>query len=240
VTTTRDQALGDEPSGRRSPGRPRLPLDRIVATALAITDEEGVEALSMRTLAQRLNSGTATLYRHFDNRAALVAHVVDRVFGEVELDAGQLAAMGWQAACRAVAHGMFDALGQHKNVALLLTEEVPLGPNAMVLRERCLQVLLDGGFAPQVAARSYAALAGHVLGFAMQLGGHGGAGRDADARVSAAFHATDPARFPATAAVADSLPVPLREEFSFGLDLLLRGLSQLRDLEPGKALASER
>jgi AcrR family transcriptional regulator len=215
---------------KRAPGRPPLPLDRIVATALRLADEEGGEALTMRTLAQRLGSGTATLYRHFENRSALVAQVLDRVFAEVELDAEELAAMGWQQACRTVAHAMFDALGRHANAASLLVEQIPLGPNAMVLRERCLAILLDAGFTPRTAARSYAALAGHVLGFAMQLRADTGTGRDADAQgVSAAFHAIDPSRFPATTAVADSLPIPLREEFAFGLDLLLDGLSRLRD-----------
>src|SRR5689334_21438086 len=71
------------PSAQRSRGRPPLPLDRIIATAIEIVDEEGADALSMRTLAQRLESGTATLYRHFGSRAQLVAHVVDAVLGEV-------------------------------------------------------------------------------------------------------------------------------------------------------------
>lgn len=181
----------------------------------------------MRVLAQRLGSGTATLYRHFDRRATLVAHVVDEVFGEVDIDIDALAAMGWQATCRAVAHGMFDALGRHRNVALLLVEEIPLGPNAMLLREHLLAALLHGGFAPEVAARAYAALSRHVLGFALQLGGHGSAGGDSEVEASAAFHTIDPSRYPATLAVADSLPVPLREEFSFGLDLLIEGMNQL-------------
>ena len=213
---------------RRSPGRPKVPLDRILDTALAITDEEGVEALSMRTLAQRLGSGTATLYRHFDSRSTLAAHVVDRVFGEVDLDAEQMAAMGWQAALRTIAHSIFDALGRHRNVASLLVEHVPLGPNAMALRERGLAVLLDGGFPPEMAARSYTALAGHVLGFAMQYGARGGAGRDADEQVSAVFHAIDQDSYPATVAAADFMPVPLSEEFSLALELLLDGLNQLR------------
>ena len=234
VATTNDQAVRLGPSGRRSPGRPKLPLDRIIATALEITDAEGVEALSMRTLAQRLGSGTATLYRHFHNRAALVAHVVDEVFGEVELDDEELAGMNWQEACRTVARGMFDALGRHSNVASLLSEEVPLGPNAMVLRERCLAALLKGGFPPEVAARSFTALGGHVLGFAMQLRGQGSAGRDSGTEASRVFHTIDPELFPATVAVADSLPIPLREEFAFGLELLLNGLGQLHEAAAGR------
>ena len=101
-------------SARRSRGRPAVPLDRILATALQLVDEEGAEALSMRTLAQRLESGTATLYRHFGNRGTLITHVIDRVFGEVDLDAAALAGLSWDQACRTVAQAMFDALGRHR------------------------------------------------------------------------------------------------------------------------------
>ncbi|WP_211294073.1 TetR/AcrR family transcriptional regulator [Lentzea kentuckyensis] len=214
-------AQGTE-SARRSRGRPAVPLDRILAVALQLVDEEGAEALSMRTLAQRLESGTATLYRHFTNRAVLIGHVVDRVLGEVELDAPALAEMGWDRACQAVAQAMFDTLGRHRKVAPLLIEQTPIGPNAMMLRERCLAVLLDGGLSPSLAARAYATLARYVLGFAIQLAGSGNGAEQE--RVSAYFHDLSPADFPATLAVADSLPVPLEDEFSFGLELIIDGL----------------
>ncbi|MDX3799269.1 TetR/AcrR family transcriptional regulator [Streptomyces sp. AK04-3B] len=205
-----------------------MPLERIVAAALNIVDEEGSDALSMRTLAQRLGSGTATLYRHFDNRAVLIAHVVDRMFGSVELNGAELRSMGWQQALGTVAHAMFGALARHRNAARLMVEQIPLGPNAMALRERCVAVLLDSGFPPRVAAHAYATLARYVLGFAMQVGGHGGAGSD-DTGQSAVFRSVDPELFPATVAVAESMPVPIEDEFSFGLELLLSGLARLRD-----------
>ncbi|MGW2383335.1 TetR/AcrR family transcriptional regulator [Streptomyces sp. NPDC001658] len=206
-----------------------MPLERIVATALRIVDEDGSDALSMRTLAQRLGSGTATLYRHFDNRADLIAHVVDRMFGVVELKGDELLAMGWERALRTVAHAMFDALARHRNAARLMVEQIPLGPNAMALRERCVAVLLGSGFPPRVAAYAYATLARYVLGFAVQATGHGGAGRPDDTRAEAAFRSVDPDLFPATVAVAGVMPVPIEDEFSFGLDLLLSGLARLRD-----------
>ncbi|MFG3719239.1 TetR/AcrR family transcriptional regulator [Streptomyces massasporeus] len=206
-----------------------MPLERIVATAQLIVDEEGSDALSMRTLAQRLGSGTATLYRHFDNRAALVAHVVDRMFGAVELNGDELLAMGWEQALRTVAHTMFDALARHRNAARLLVEQIPVGPNAMALRERCVAVLLGSGFPPRVAAYAYATLSRYVLGFAVQASGHGGAGQPDDAQTTAVFQSADPHLFPATAAVAGSMPVPIEDEFSFGLELLLGGLARLRD-----------
>ncbi|MFH9887976.1 TetR/AcrR family transcriptional regulator [Streptomyces luteogriseus] len=216
-------------AARRSPGRPPVPLDRIVATALQIVDEEGADALSMRTLAQRLGSGTATLYRHFDSRAALVAHVVDRMLGSVDLASEELAAMGWRQALRKVSHLMFDALGRHRNAARLMVEQSPMGPNAMLVRERCVAVLLDSGFAPRVAAHAYATLARYVLGFAIQDHGFGSGEGSDDAEFSALFKGLDRDRFPATATVAGSLPLPLDEEFAFGLDLLLSGLGRLRD-----------
>jgi len=176
----------------------------------------------MRTLAQRLESGTATLYRHFGNRAALIAQVIDRVFGEVDLDAGALAELSWDQACQTVARAMFDTLGKHRKVAPLLVEQTPTGPNAMALRERCLAVLLDGGLPPSLAARAYATLSRYVLGFAIQLTG---SGNDAEReRVSTHFHDLPAGDFPATLTVADSLPVPLEDEFAFGLELIVNGL----------------
>ena len=214
----------DQQEKRRSPGRPPIPLDRIVTTALQIVDDDGADALSMRTLAQRLDSGTATLYRHFAGRADLVAHVVDLVFGSIEIDAAELCAMTWQEACKAAAHSMFDVLRRHRNVTPLLAEDVPIGPNALAARERMIAFLLANGFPPALAARSYATLARYVLGFAIQLTGARGAPDDAS--LSGVFRDLDPLIFPATVAVAEHIPVPLDEEFAFGLELIIDGLTQ--------------
>ena len=212
----------DTPSSSRSRGRPALPLDRILAAALELVDEQGADALSMRSLAQRLGSGTATLYRHFAGRSELVALVVDRMIGETDVRA--IASLPWQQACMSFAQSMFDALGRHGNVAALLIGHIPVGPNALAQRELVLSVLLDNGFAPAAAARAYATVSRYVLGFAIQ---HSRATDDHDAELSAAFHQLDPSRYPATVAVADDLPVPLEEEFVFGLRLIVAGLEQM-------------
>jgi AcrR family transcriptional regulator len=203
-------------------------MERILGAAVEILDEQGPEALSMRSLAQRLESGTATLYRHFSNRSELVSLVIDQILGEVGLDAEELAAMPWQRACILFAQHMFDALSRHGNVAPLLVEYTPMGPNALANRERCLAVLLDNGFSTAVAARAYATLARYVLGFAIQLSSVPAEGDQRDVELSAAFHRLDPSRFPATVTVADDLPVPLGDEFAFGLRLIVAGLERLR------------
>lgn len=210
----------------RSRGRPALPMDRILRAAVELLDEQGADALSMRSLAQRLESGTATLYRHFSSRSELVSQVIDHILGEVDPDARALAALPWQRACITLAQHMFDALRRHGNVAPLLIEYTPTGPSALANRERCLAVLLNNGFAPAVAAHAYATLARYVLGFAIQLSATT-AGEQAE--LSAAFHRLDPSRYPATVTVADDLPVPLADEFAFGLRLIVSGLERLRE-----------
>jgi AcrR family transcriptional regulator len=224
VTGRHRHVADEQQQTRRSPGRPPIPLDRIVTTALQIVDDEGADALSMRTLAQRLDSGTATLYRHFTGRADLIAHVVDLVFGSVEIDAAGLSTMTWQGACKTAAYSMFDALRSHPNVAPLLGADVLIRPNAMAAREGLIAILLDNGFPPALAAQSYATLARYILGFAIQLTSH----RDDldDAGLSQLFHNLDPRQFPATVKVADSLPVSLADEFAFGLELIIDGLTQ--------------
>lgn len=182
----------------------------------------------MRTLAQRLDSGTATLYRHFSGRADLVGQVVDRIFGEVELDVERLAAMDWQQALRTVVHAMFQTLGRHRNAARLLVEQIPVGPNALAQREAGIAFLLNVGFPPELAARSYATLARFVLGFAIQFAGAGDQ-RDrgeSDEATTAVLRGLDPTEFPATASVADWLPVPLEDEFAFGLELIIDALGR--------------
>jgi hypothetical protein len=151
--------------------------------------------------------------------------MVDRMIGEIDFDADAVAALPWQQACILFAQYMFDALGQHGNVAPLLIGHVPMGPNALAAREKILAILLDNGFPPVVAAHAYATVSRYVLGFAIQFSGSATA--EQDARLAAAFHELDPSRYPATVAVADDLPVPLDEEFAYGLQLIVAGLERL-------------
>jgi AcrR family transcriptional regulator len=216
---------GDEVSvPGRSRGRPPVPKERIVEAALKIVDDDGAEALSLRVLAQRLDSSTATLYRHFANRAELIDQVVDHIFNAVPVQPDELQRLGWEDACRAMATWTFENLRRHPNVAPLLLTRAATGPNAMALRELALQVLLDAGFPPPVAIRCYATLARFVLGFAIQLNGE----EAGDAALAAASRDLGTDSFPATATVAAFVPVPLDDEFNFGLDLLLTGLAQSR------------
>ncbi|WP_308124221.1 TetR/AcrR family transcriptional regulator [Mycolicibacterium xanthum] len=215
------------PSVRRSVGRPAIPVQRIIAAALRIIDDRGADALSMRSLAQQLNSSTATLYRHFSGRAQLVEAVIDYVLGMAIIGSDDAAMMTWPQSCRALSHNMFSVLSEHRNVAPLLVGYIPTGPNALARREAWIGLLLEAGFAPDIAVRAYATIAHYTLGFAMQLP----AESDPDGAEVHEIRALDAARYPATSSVAHLLPMPLHDEFTFGLDLIIDGLGRLAPTE---------
>ena len=206
----------------RSRGRPPVPLDRIIATATAILDEQGAKGLSMRTLAQRLDSGTATLYRHFSGRPELIARVVDAVVGEAHVDDAELQGRDWREACETILRRMFDVLCRHPEVAHFMVGNVPLrGPNMIALREQTLGLFLNSGFTAPQAILAWSTLARYVLGFAVQLTSpYDG---EAPAQVWASI---DLGQLPASRAVHDLSPASLESEFAFGLELLIEGLDR--------------
>jgi AcrR family transcriptional regulator len=194
----------------------------LVRAALELVDEEGAAALTLRSLAARTGSGTATLYRHFHGREDLVGRVVDAVFGEIALDEDLLASAPWDRAARHVAEQMFEALARHPRVAPLVLEKPAAGTHALVLRERCLAVLLANGFDPAAAVRTYATLARFVLGFAIQTGSE--SDRTSGSGDELGPDTADSAKFPASAQVAAVGRIALAEEFAYGLGLMISGL----------------
>ncbi|MBT2534507.1 TetR/AcrR family transcriptional regulator C-terminal domain-containing protein [Arthrobacter sp. ISL-48] len=208
----------------RRPGRPPLPKQRIIDAALQIIDEEGADALSLRTLATRLSSGTATLYRHVSGRAELIALVLDQLIGEARDGVGDISELPWDEACRRISTTLFEVLSRHGRAAALLAESVPVGKNALALRETLLTVLLDAGFTSDVAVRAVATLGHYVLGFAMQAEPPGTVAPVLEAETLAQL--MDAQNYPNTTAIAQLIPRPLPEEFSFGLRCLLRGLQE--------------
>jgi AcrR family transcriptional regulator len=219
-------------------GRPPRSLERIVSAALEIVDEAGTEAFSMRLLADRLGSGTATLYRHLASKDELMAYVVDRILGEVEIesDANTLSGTTWQHATARGASAFYEVLKSHPNALPLLVSQVPVGPNALTNRERSLAVLLACGFPPDLAARAYTAVAQYVLGFALQQHGPGAPQQEDAAKLRDFYLALDAQTYPATLAAADELTsVRLGEEFRFGLQLLLDGIKRARKAAGARA-----
>ena len=215
-------------------GRPPRSLERIVSTALELLDEVGIEKFSMRLLAERLGSGTATLYRHLAGKDELMVYVVDRILGEVDIhtDDDTLGSTAWQEAIAGGANAFYGVLKNHPNALPLLVTQVPVGPNALAHRERSLATLLGCGFPPNLAARAYTAVAHYVVGFALQQHTPGASVGDEAANLRKFYRALDANTYPATRAAATELTsVTPGDEFGFGLQLLLDGIERTRSAE---------
>jgi AcrR family transcriptional regulator len=206
-----------------------MPLARIVDAALALVDEVGAQEFGMRALADRLGSSTATLYRRVSGKDEILTHVADRLLGEVAaLARAREPAPTWDTAIIAGAESLFEVLRAHPKAVVLFLGYVPAGPNALLAREHALQALLAAGLSPHVAAQTYTAVARYVIGFGLQLGEEALTSQAIDDDLSALYRSLDPQRFPATVSAAGSLPSPLADEFHVGLNLILRGVRQLR------------
>lgn len=209
----------------RGPGRPPIPIDRIVRTALTILDEEGAEALTFRAVAKRLSSSTATLYRHVANRAELIGLVLDALLAEPRQITEADDSDDWRDVYRTIAESTFAVLARHSGAASLFAQALPSGPNGMAIRERMLASMLRGGFSPLASVKATATISHYILGFAVQSAGAQDQDDASLSRLDALLTGEDRSHFPATAQVRELLPRPLAEEFAFGLDLILRGLT---------------
>ncbi|MET9683370.1 TetR/AcrR family transcriptional regulator [Streptomyces coeruleorubidus] len=222
-------------------GRPPMDAGRIIDTALRLIDEVGVQALTLRMLANALESGTATLYRHFNGKDELLALVADRILGEVRVPPEELDGVSWREAVTVAADAFYATLCRHPGALPLLAAQVPVGPNGLRARERLITLLLSHGFSVALAARAYTALGHYVIGFAIQQHGPGTPRPEDQVHLRDYYRSLDPAAYPATTAAADDLTsVPLDEEFRFGLDLLLDGLEQARLRPPHASRESSR
>lgn len=127
---------------RPEPSNPPVPLDRerIVAAAIALADEGGLEAVSLRKVAARLNAGPMRLYGYISTKQELFDLMVDEVHAEI-LPAEQPG--DWREALRTLAHRTRQAALRHEWLADLLGGRPTLGPNGMAVTEAKLAAL-DG------------------------------------------------------------------------------------------------
>lgn len=125
-------ALGDDARPRRGPRR-GLTVDAIVTAAIALADEEGLDALTMRRLAERLGVGPMSLYTYVPGRGELIDLMVDSVYAAMTRHHGL--DQPWLARVRGVAEDNGALFGRHPWAARVSTLRPPLGPGQMAKYE---------------------------------------------------------------------------------------------------------
>jgi AcrR family transcriptional regulator len=166
---TAPQDLADVPAGAAA-SKSRLSREIVLSAALGLIDAEGLEALTMRRLGQKLGRDPMSLYRYAANRAAVLEGVTELVLNQLPaLPAGP----DWQAQLRHVAHDFRRLALRHPHVVPLLVTSplsTPLGlrPHGTLRPvELILSLLIEAGFPPADALHVYRAyygfLYGHIL-----------------------------------------------------------------------------
>src|SRR5262249_40034139 len=92
--------------------KPRHTREQIAATALAIADAEGINAVTMRRVATELGAGTMTLYHYGKSKAGLMALMQDAIMAEQLVSDGELPG-DWRQALTVIAHRARAMLRRH-------------------------------------------------------------------------------------------------------------------------------
>jgi AcrR family transcriptional regulator len=199
----------------------RLSKDRILETALTIAGSEGVDALSMRRLAQALDVWPMSLYGYFADKDALLDAMAAQTTARVTRpDARET----WQDQLRALLRDAQEQIASSPGVASRIPNAF-LEAEPLRLSEAALSILGEAGFRPREAASAWRALWTYTYGFAtFRLAP---TQQEAARRVRAATAALPEEEYPALAEAGSDLAQAFArdEEFDAGLDRLLDGLA---------------
>jgi AcrR family transcriptional regulator len=212
--------------------RPQLTRQRVVAEALTVIAEDGVQALTMRSLAVRLGVVPGALYHHVRNKDQLQDLVLDGVLAEVDFHLDR--SLPWTERIKLLAHRLREVLEDHPGVAGLLKTRDPLGPHSLALAEAFLSPLQTAGFGDREAGLAFFLLLDYTIGFAVSSPTSVNEQRVGDAAIRAQLHqffrSLPPGRFPALVALGEHVWLDNRDErFTAGLDVLVDGLEHARN-----------
>lgn len=213
-----------------------LSRERVLKTAVALADREGIDAVTMRRLGQKLGAGAMSLYYYVPDKDALLDGMVDLVFGEIELPPPDL---DWKAALRRRAISTRQALLRHPWAIGRMEATKAPGPSDLRLHDAVLGCLLRAGFSAEIAVQAYSVQDAYIYGFALQERALPLGGRDEFARVTrkrvrqVESKIQDVARlYPNLAEVVGGYVAKhgysAQEAFEIGLGVILDGLERLR------------
>ncbi|MYW01585.1 TetR family transcriptional regulator [Streptomyces sp. SID3343] len=219
-------------------GEPPLTLARIVDEAVALLDDEGIDRLTMRRLADRLKVSAGSLYWHVDTKDDVIDLAVDAIFGEAppaadpadrREDGGP--AEHWRADVTAVLTAWRAAILRHPwAVALPARRRPSIGPNFLAWMEFLQATLVRAGFTERHLFAATWALYNHVMGStasqsSLQLS-------DSERRTGHRQLQADRDRYPTLAAHGYLFDDDWDGSFTTGLRYLLDGLEAQTPTRP--------
>ena len=243
---TMELLWGQGAASNRGP-KPGLELATVVRTAIELADADGLAAVSMRKIAERLGRSAMALYTYVPGKAELLDLMLDTVYGE---DVAPAPDGGWRVAAEASARATWELYLRHPWVLQVAGGRPVLGPNELDAYESLLRIFDGLGLSATEVARSANALAGFVRGAAKAVSDARAAEQATGLSDDEWWNARSPlldemvgdweARFPVSTRLSaaqafdqvdrpdDSLPYTVRDAFDtfdFGLQRLLDGFA---------------
>jgi AcrR family transcriptional regulator len=222
--------------------RARLSRERVFHAAMELADRGGLEALTMRKLADELGVGVMSLYYYVPKKDELVAGMIEIVFSEIELPPTDV---DCSAAMRQRALSTRDALNRHRWAVGLMESNPKPGPASFRLHNAVLGCLREAGFSIEMTIQAYSVIDAYLYGFALQEktvpfeDAEGAAAvaqeqvREFEAQAEEQPLAALAEEFPYLAEVVAGhvakVGYDFGESFEYGLDLILDALEKRRD-----------
>jgi AcrR family transcriptional regulator len=220
---------------RRAARRAPLSRARVLETAVELADTAGIDALTIRRLAERLGVEPMSIYYHVPNKEAILDGAVEVVFTEIEQAAGGFAVpdtdAAWTSSLRARILAARTVMLRHPWAPGVLDSRTDLGLTTARYVDSVVGTLRSGGLSYDLIHHAMHALGSRMFGFSQELGEPDDDSADAAAMEQMAAHV------PHLAAMLSVVRHVEPEstlgwcddqfEFEFGLDLILDGLERL-------------
>lgn len=161
--TRRLALLWDPPAPATRGRKPRLTLDDVVRAGIAVAQEGGLDALSMRRVATELGVGAMSLYTYVPGRTELVDLMIDRAYAELDLPA---AGAPWRPALAQYAHELWNLYLRHPWILQTNMWRAPLAPHVLDAQEAGLRTIVDTGLSELQVVDTLGLVDNYVQGLA--------------------------------------------------------------------------
>jgi AcrR family transcriptional regulator len=208
----------------------------VVDRALHLADTEGVDALTIRRLAQELGVTPMALYWHFRNKEELIGGLSDQIWSEIRCDIDPAA--HWTDQLRYLLQSLLDVLREHSSASALLIGVEKLGASRWNVTEVALEILRTAGFDPVQASEIAGTALWTGLSLVMSEPGYDPSLSEIErAEIQRRKHielaSLPPERYPRLVEAAEPLTKCHKDaefHYRFGIDLFIAGV---RAIAPG-------
>lgn len=206
----------------------KLSTERVIEGAVALADRVGVDALTIRKIADEIDVKPMSIYHHVPNKEAIIAGMVDVVFAEIDLPPVDT---DWRTAILVRCRSMRTVLARHPWAAPLMEAGTSPGPATLTHHDAVIGCFRRAGFSLALTGHAFAIIDAYLYGFALQEATLPATGGEEMAEIAGAVAEQMPADlYPhLTEFTHDHILQPgydFADEFEVGLQLILDGLSR--------------